>query len=398
MTQSHGKIRPFAYGLGLYILLVSLDCFSLGAAGSAVRFVAIIPFALQLWEIRNMRLRINGLLIFHVLFLLLALTSVLYSVNQSRTIRSVVTLALNYTMILSLGLMHTYHEEEVRFLKGALLWSSWMTVILMFCFSDFSEGGRLSLKLGAVEQDQNYIDGYFIYAFSYHCNQLFQQRKRRHLVFALILISIVLLTGSRGAMAAYILTALVHIFLFLKDTRHGVRNILVTCVVCVLALTVLNLVLQKMPQNVAIRFTWDYISEKGTIGRSRTWRILLNHFKQDPPLRMLFGHGYGTSAYVDQTRGFTAHNLYLDNLITLGITGLLLQLATQATVLRMQLRQREWALLGCYLGLMGMCMSLSLVAYKPIWNIVLVTMIGANQEPKPADKQGNPQKTDTRLC
>lgn len=381
MGRSHAKIRPLTYGLGLYFLLVSLDCFSLGALGSVLRFVAIIPFALQLWEIRNMRLRVNGLLIFHILFLILALTSVLYSLNQSRTIRSVVTLGLNYALILSLGLMHSYQEEEVRFLKRALLWSSWITVILMFCFSDYSLGGRLSLKLSAAEQDQNYINGYFIYAFSYHCDQYFQQKKRRHLVLALILVSIVLMTGSRGALAGYIVTALVHILLFLKDTRHFVRNILITCIACALTLVVLNLVLQSLPQNVAMRFTLDYLMKKGTIGRSRTWRILLNHFKQDPFFRLLFGHGYGTSAFVAETKGYTAHNLYLDNLITLGITGLLLQLATQATVLKMQLRQKDWTLLGCYLGLMGMCMSLSLVAYKPIWNMVLITSICAYQRP-----------------
>ena len=386
MIQSRMRIRPVAYGLALYFLLASLDCLGLGRVGSVLRFVAIIPFALQLLEIKNMRLRVNGLLVSHVLFFLLALTSVLYSVQQSRTITSVITLALNYALVLSLGLMQTYHEAEVDLLKRAMLWSSWLTVILMFFFSDFSEGGRLSLKLGMMEQDQNYIDGYFIYAFSYHCHKFLEMRKKRHLVFALILISVVLFTGSRGALLAYLITAMMHIFLFLRDTRHAVRNILVVCVFGILSLVVMDIVLQKMPHSVAIRFSWEYISEKGTIGRTRIWKYLLEHFKQAPLLRMLFGHGYGASAIVNQMNGQPAHNLYLDNLITLGFTGLILQLVMQGLVLRMQFRQKDWTMMGCYLGMIGMCMSLSLVAYKPIWNIVTLTMAIAYQKPSADDE------------
>lgn len=387
MLQSRGKIRPFTYGLALYFLLVAMDCFDLGQVGSVLRFVAMVPLVLQLLEIRNMRLRINSLFLCHVLFWLLALTSVLYSVNQSRTITSVKTLTLNYVLILTLGLMQTYNEAEVKLLKRALLWSSWLTVLLMFCFSDFSEGGRLSLKLGTIEQDQNYIDGYFIYAFSYHCDRFRQHRRKRHLALSLVLISVVLLTGSRGALLGYLITAMMHMFLFLKDTRHAVRNILSMCLICAVTLVVFDMVLQRMPESVAVRFSWDYIAEKGTIGRTRIWKYLLRHFCQDPLLRMLFGHGYGTSAYVNQMNGCVAHNLYLDNLITLGILGLILQLAMQGTVLRMQIRLKDWTMAGCYLGMIGMCMSLSLVAYKPIWNIVTMTMILTYQKPAAVSEQ-----------
>lgn len=379
MLQSRGKIRPVAYGLALYMLLAALDCFGLGRAGSVLRFVALIPLALQLLEIRNMRLRVDGLLISHILFWLLALTSALYSVNQNRTVGSVMTLTMNYALILSLGTMQTYSETEVNFLKRALLWSSWLTVILMFFFSDVSEGGRLSLKLGAAEQDQNYIDGYFLYAFSYHCDTFRRRKKKRHLALSLILISVVLLTGSRGALLAYLITALLHIILLLKDTRRPVRNSITVCAVCVAALAVFDFVLKRMPDSVAVRFTWNYLAEKGTVGRVRIWKYLLEHFRQDPFLRMLFGHGYGTTVYVNRMNGLVAHNLYIDNLITLGVVGVILQLTMQGIVLRMQLRLKDWTIAGCYLGMIGMCMSLSLVAYKPMWNIVMMTAILAYQ-------------------
>ena len=90
---------------------------------------------------------------------------------------------------------------------------------------------------------------------------------------------------------------------------------------------------------------------------------------------MLFGHGYGTSATVNQLNDLVAHNLYLDNLITLGIVGLILQILTQGYVFCELIRQKSTVVLGTYIGLLAMCLSLSLVAYKPIWNIMLFTLI-----------------------
>ena len=81
------------------------------------------------------------------------------------------------------------------------------------------------------------------------------------------------------------------------------------------------------------------------------------------------------TAIVNQRNHLVAHNLYLDNLITLGIIGVTLQIITQACVLRELARQKATAVLGAYLGMIVLCLSLSLTAAKLIWNIVLLTLI-----------------------
>lgn len=387
MNNSREQIRPVTYGLALYFLLVSLDCLSIWHLGSILRIIAFIPLTLQLLELKRMRLRINGLLISHVLFWYLTLISILYSVNQDRTIASVITLTLNYFLILSLGLMHVYNNAEVALLKRAMLWSGWLTVLLMFVFSDFSEGGRLSIRFGENLQDQNAISGYFLYAFSYHWDCFFRQRRKRHLFLALVLFYVVLLTGSRGALIAYLITTAMYLFLFLKKSRHMARNIIIVCVTFGLLVVTFRLAMNLISESVSRRFTLDYLLAKGTIGRSRIWKYLWNHYKADPLLRMLFGHGYGTTSYVNQLNGRVAHNLYLDNLITLGIPGLLLQIIMQGNVLYLLYKQRNLTLLGCYLGMIGMCMSLSLLAYKPMWNVVLMAMIVMYREPDHSGKE-----------
>ena len=200
------------------------------------------------------------------------------------------------------------------------------------------------------------------------------EKKKIHIVPAIFILSIVLLTGSRGALVAFLLVIFAHVCFMFANTKHKIRNILLVALLLVLLLVIFDIVLAQMPENVAQRYSRDYISEKGTTGRTRIWRFLLRHYSDDSILRMLFGHGYGTTILVNTMDGRVAHNLYLDNLITLGIIGMTLQLVIQGSVVWILLRRRQYPLLGAYWGIIGMCFSLSLVAYKPIWNIMLLTL------------------------
>ena len=380
MLRSQQNIRPVAYGLALYFLLTPMDCFSLGEIGSVLRIAALIPLGLMLLELRTMSLRINNLFAVHLLFWFLAMVSLFYSIDQNRTLTALSSLSMNYFLILAVGHMQTYHQREIALLKRAMLWSSWLTVALLFVFSGgFSVDERLTLNMGGKAQDGNYINGYFLYAFSYHCNRLFRDMKLRHGFLVVLLLGIVLMTGSRGALAAFLLCLLVHMFLFLKDTRNPVRNFAVLIFVLTALSIAFEMILQRLPENISVRFSWDYLMEKGTIGRSRVWRYLWNHFLNSSLFRMLFGNGYGTSAIVNQLNGLVAHNLYLDNLITVGVIGLCAQVVMQATIAIQMAKKKEWAAFGAYAGMIGMYMSLSMLTYKPLWNLVILTMAVTNQ-------------------
>ncbi len=375
MLQSKDKIRPVTYGLALYFLLVATDCFRLGSLGSFLKIAAFIPLFLALLDLRQLRIHFGPLMVVQFLFWLLALLSIFYTVNQERTIASVLTLTLNLLLVFALGAVEEYSDAEVHFLFRAMLLGSWLTAVLMLIFADVSADGRISLRLGADVQDQNYINGYILFAFSYHCDMLLNKQKKWHLLPAILLLGLVLLTGSRGAFLAFAAVAMMQMLMLLLRSDRPARNILLLVVVCVISFFSVRMILGLLPPKVAMRFSWDYISQTGTIGRTRIWNYLLEHFKQDTFARMLFGHGYGTSGYINQLNRKVAHNLYLDNLITLGIVGLALQLLTQFVVMILLIRQKNKTLLGTYVGLLVMCLSLSLVAYKPIWNVMMMALI-----------------------
>lgn len=390
IKQSNETIQPVVYGVGLYFLVAGTDSFQIGTIGSLLKIVALIPLALALLDLKRFRIRISATLVVQLLFWLLAIVSLFYSVNADKTFSSVRALTLNLALVFCLGIMEEYNQRELRFMRQAMVAGGWVTIVLIFLFSDISAGGRLTLILGGEEQDQNYINGYFIYAFSWHCSQLLQQKKKLHFIPTAVILSMVLLTGSRGALLAFMLVIFVHICILFASAEHKIRNIALVAVLMALLLVIFDMILAQMPESVAQRFSWDYIAVKGSTGRTRIWKFLLGHYTQDSILRMLFGHGYGTTSLVNTLNGKVAHNLYIDNLITLGIAGLLLQLLIQGSVICILVRRRQYPLLGAYLGMLCMCLSLSLVTYKPIWNAMLLALaIDANHAsiPQLSDKE-----------
>lgn len=383
IQQNKLTIRPVVYGLGLYFFVSGTDSFVIGSIGSFLKLISFIPLILSVLDIRSWNLRISPTFVLQFLFWLLSVTSIIYSINADKSFASVKSLTLNLAMVCCLGVMEEYNTRELQFLQRSLFASGWFMILMMLLFSDISANGRLTLLLGTHNQDQNYINGYYIYTFSCHCDQMLSKKKKIHIIPTFYILYIVLRTGSRGAMIAYLLIFVMHICILFEHSKYKIRNILLVASILFASIIIIDFIMTRLPEEVARRYSMNYIAEKGTTGRTRTWRFLLRHYSEDNILRILFGHGYGSAALVNTLNGRVPHNLYLDNLITLGIFGMILQLAIQGTVAWIFIKHRKRAFLCAYGGMIGMCLSLSLVTYKPIWNIMLLALaIDANEDSK----------------
>lgn len=372
--QERNRIRPVAYGLALYFMMGVFDALNISAIGSLLKIAAFIPLGMMFFQLKDLRLRFHSLFFMQIAFWLLSLVSLFYTINFDRTFSAAMTLTLNLMLVLILGVMVPYNEAELKLLQQAMLLGCWMQIILTLLFADVSAAGRLTLRFGQSTQDQNNNNTFFLYAFSYHCYQLLCKKGKKHIIPVLIMFAMVLVSGSRGALLAFAVTFFFQICIYFKESKHALRNILVVAALLLIAGIAFDLILEQLPESVSVRFSWEYLAEKGTTGRSRTWNYLWNRFSESSMLRMLFGYGYGTTSIVNQLNHNVAHNLYLDNLITLGIFGMFLQIASQGIVVWIFWRKKKYALLGAYIGMIAMCMSLSLTACKPLWNMILIAL------------------------
>lgn len=372
--HDRSRIGPVAYGLAFYLLLGALDVLSISAIGSFLKIAALVPLGTMLLQVKELRLRFRSLFVLQIAFWLVALISLFYTVSFDRTYLADISLTLNLMLVLILGVMVPYNQKELDLLQKALLWGCWLQILLTLVFADISAAGRLTMRLGNSTQDQNNNNTFFLYAFSYHCYRLLSGKEKRQIIPLVGMLVLVLFSGSRGALIAFALTFFFQICVFFAKSEHPVRNILVVAVLMVVVGLAFDLILEYLPESVSVRFSWEYLEEKGTTGRGKVWAYLLEVFQESGMPRMLFGHGYGTTVVVNELNHHVAHNLYLDNLITLGIVGVGLQIASQGTVLYIFHKHKKYELMGAYVGMMGMCLSLSLTASKPLWNMMLIAL------------------------
>ena len=372
---NQNRIGPVAYGLAFYLMLGPLDALSISTVGSFMKIAALVPLGLMVFQVKELRLRFHSLFFLQIAFWLLALISMFYTVSLDRTLSSNITLTLNLMLVLVLGVMVPYNKAELDLLQKAMLLSCWLQIILTLLFADVSAAGRLTLRFGQSNQDQNHNNTYFLYAFSYYCYRMLSGREKKQIIPVLIMLTMVLFSGSRGALVAFAMTFFFQICIFFRESEHAGRNILIVAVLLVITSLAFDMILEYLPESVSVRFSWEYLEQKGTTGRSRTWAYLWNVFWESKMLRMLFGHGYGTTVLLNEVDHRVAHNLYLDNLMTLGIVGVGLQIVSQGTILYVFRKHRKYELMGAYIGMIGMCLSLSLVASKPIWNMLLMALV-----------------------
>lgn len=379
------KLGRTAIALGIYFLLLPMDCFKIGEIGSLLKVYALLPVVCLFLSGGIRWLALDKLLIGMLMLLAAASLSALWSISFEETVVGVRSLFLNIILVVLMAGTYRYTAKETEFLLRCLVASGWITAVCMLLFSDRSAAGRFTLEIGDSAQNPNYVAGYILFAFSYHVTRFLEKKKLIHLLGAAFMLLTTILTGSRGALAAYLACIFFAVLFDMKESRHPVRTAVFAAVFVVAGYFVFDIAMQAVDVSISSRFTLQYLLEHGTTGRSRIWMHLLDKFWNASAGRQWFGHGYGTTRLMNTLHGsiggLVAHNLYIDNLISIGIIGLLIQLYLQFQCVKMALRTKNRMLICSYGAFLVMSLSLSLTNYKPMWSAIM-TIIILNKEPR----------------
>lgn len=369
------EISPKTLALGLYFILMAADIMRLGKIGSVLRIAAVFPLLFAFFDLKELKIRLNALMFFPIVFMLIEIASLFWSVDTVVTIKYILSYAMNLMLFLVMGVLENYNEKETDFLIGALVLGSWLTILLTLLFSDLSVGGRLTLNIGGSLQDPNALNGYMMFAFVWHFSKYFEKRQEINIVLSALIVFIALYTGSRGAILSFGAVFVLICIMQSTNTRDVFASV-IKLLLLIGAISVLVLLARiVLPGVIFERFTPSYLIRKGSTGRTKIWSYLWDVFINSSIFRQLFGNGYGTTTVINGLNHRVAHNLYLDNLISVGIVGCFIQITLQLSYFFWLLKARQTVLLSIYFGYIVMCFSLSLTSYKPMWNVMLVTTI-----------------------
>ena len=138
----------------------------------------------------------------------------------------------------------------------------------------------------------------------------------------LIGITLIIFTGTRSALIAIIVSIVIITLYFFNNYR---KKVLVYLPLIILVGYLFINQLQESDFHVLKRFTFEEVQDDGGSGRIGVWKALVPKTFEDG---LFFGFGFGAENvyYLAKQYGFrfSAHNLFIDMFIQMGLTGLIL--------------------------------------------------------------------------
>ena len=374
--------KAYLFFLIIYLVALPLNAVNIGAFGSALKILAVLPILVALLSGNKMQLQKP--LKWQFYFTIFAIMSIAWSTAYTLSISRGITYLLLFALLLSASFFQ-FDEKELNKVKLALVWSSRITVVLLLIFGDIIDG-RLWLR-GIISEDPNYVCAYFAFGVIFSLNRIIWN-KRIFLkiggVFELCLyVLVVFLTGSRGGFLAILSAIGLYIITFSKNEEKYIAAKIICFIFVFIAI---NIIFDNLPEKLRMRFSFDSVADSGGSGRMELWKNAIDIFKSANIFKKVFGFGTGTVMYnmlqLNYSRADVVHNIFLEILVELGIIGLVIYSIAIFFFAKKAFQNEDkfaFAVIGCMIVL---SLSTSIYAFKPYFNIMLYILMLQNKNEK----------------
>lgn len=382
--KTQGEIRFTALAFAIYTLLIPLNSvMNFSGNGTVNRLLGIIVMSSLLVEkfLIKEEIHIKKEHSILLLFFLFVISSYFWSINQSLTFFAISRL-FNLIIFYILVSNKSYTSNEKNLIKimsviGAVLVSLYLfktsslyytRVIITSSAGDSTDPNGLSSSLAFSA----------IFLFDYLINSNILIHKIIILASLSIIISGMLLTGSRAGVIGLILGVFILLLFGIKTkkfTKMKVFRFLLSLIILLWVATILNNVFHLIDVNVFKRLTVRNIFETGGTGRFIIWKNAITMFLKKP----IFGYGLATDPYLlylNYGTYIVTHNDALFILLGTGIIGLLTIMWFIATLLKRIFKSRDVLSLSMFFMLLSFSGSLVYIFNKNLWNVFIYSQIG----------------------
>lgn len=381
MIENKYGISSFCRLLGIYFVLLILGAMNIGAIGSLLKVLALIP--VFLWAVERHSFRMNKQVVISIVFFLIIAISYLWSIDQERTAGRIISQFTFLILILAVS-GFLYNAEEIQYLKKCLVWSSRLTAVIVIVSSDYYEG-RIYLN-GIVKEDPNYLCAYFLFGMIFCLSTILgkENLKKKIVVVieTIIYLYIILGTGSRGGVLAVIFAAVVFLMFYKENETSTLANAVKKLLFIFVLSIGLSIALSYLSADILNRFSIQTLTESTGTGRFDMWESAIDAFKNSTFFRQFFGYGTASAIRITYIFPFSHHlvfhNMFIESLLEIGIIGLLVYVGYIGSYVVASVKNKDVYCLAIIMGMVTLSLSVSICVFKPYWNIMLFILVCMN--------------------
>lgn len=327
------NVIMFLYIFSLYLLTYREG---LNIVSNAIAFILIASIWLYVIIVKKY-ITFNSFIIIYLLFFMICTISVLYALNQNISMTKTITIGLLFILMFSL-VNYVDSINKVESILNYFIYSGVIACLYILVNSDFSQITRFGSELGNV----NSIGMILGLSATFSLYFMLTKRKFINIIFLLIIIPFILLTGSRKALL-FIFTNFIFILFYnyiitKKNIKYAISFLVwIVLLSVILYYLIFNVELFYKVLGKRLENMIDLIINQETYENSLNTRINMiktgiEMIKEKP----LFGYGIDNYRvlYKKHTGVSTySHNNYIELTVGVGLIGLITYYTTHLILL-----------------------------------------------------------------
>lgn len=304
--------------LALYIL--SLYVFTYRTGYNKISNILAVLLIATIWAdtvFKNKKIIFNKLLLCNFIFIMICMGSVLYAVDQKISYSKVKTLFLIFVVMISL-VNYLDTDKKVVNITKYFSFSGFLLSMYIFIISDFSVITRFGSSIGnvnAIGMNIGIAAIFTIYLF-------LSKRKFIYLLFLVIMLSTILLTGSRKALILTVSNLIIITFLSSKKNIVGIAKfvLFIICVFIICYNIIFNIPIFNEIIGIRIKNFISFVLEGGSDEASINVRYFMIEYGVEKFMNRPFT-GYGIDNFRVFDFGTYSHNNYIEIMVDTGMLG-----------------------------------------------------------------------------
>lgn len=334
------NILLFTYILSLYLFTYKIETFIIS---NILACLLIFLISIDRLLVRK-KIVVNKCLYFYLIFICICSITCFYALDQFLAISKVKTLvSIFIIMFFLLNYIDTF--EKLNKCIIYFIYSGFIASIYIYKNSDFSNIIRFGSQLGNVNSIGMNVGVSVIFCF----HTIVNQKKYYNLFIFIIMVPIVLLTGSRKALLFVFINIILIMYLKNRKKLSCMVKFIVLSIIITIIIGFLIFYIPYFYKIIGVRIEnlFSFLFDGGTKENSMNMRAYMakfgfDLFKENPFLgyginnyRILFNENCGLSTY--------SHNNFIELMIGTGILGVLVYYLIHIVVLKdlLKIKQSE---------------------------------------------------------